>query len=184
MNNENRLIMPEAEVAAALGPTGTMSPAPEPELSPYEYLLHALEAHIGAERDSLAHYRELAESTKDPVVELIMGIILEDEERHHALMSRIATRLKDDLNWSQSPGALPSRGAEATDTAAYESLRSFVASEREGIHELRKFAGRADGLYGGLPSELLEMMARDSEKHEHLLRFLFLRIGSTISRTA
>jgi len=179
-NIDSQWGVPEAEMALSVGP-GQASPRPEGAPTPDEYLLRALEGHIAAERGYLGQYRELAESTKDPVVELIMGIILEDEERHHSLMRRLATRLKDDLYWSQTPDALRAPRPASVDPKEYESLRNFVASERAGIHELQDFAGRADGLYGGLPTALLEMMALDSQKHEHLLRFLFRRLGQAMS---
>jgi rubrerythrin len=179
-NSEARWMVPEAEAAVIIGPTGQADTKNSIEPSPYEYLLRALESHISSEREALARYRQLAEATNDPVVELIMGIVLEDEERHHSLMRRIAARLKDDLDWSQSPEALPAAGPTA-DRSTYEALRAFVASERAGIRELEDFAGRADGLYGGLPTELLEMMVFDSEKHEHLLRFLFRRLGQGLT---
>lgn len=181
MNNERQWIGPAVEAAVVTGTPGSMGRSPEPQQSPYEILLGALEAHIGAERNSLEHYRELQESTTDPAIELIMGIILEDEERHHALMHRIAARLSDDLKWAHSSDALPTSRDISSDTAVYESLRSFVASERSGTHLLQSFATNADGLSGGLPSELLEMMALDSQKHEHLLRFLFHRVGTAIA---
>jgi len=179
-NSESQWPVPEADIVLSAGPIQA-SAATEGSLTPDELLVRALEGHIAAERMSLGQYRELAETTKDPVVELIMGLVLEDEERHHNLMRRLATRLKDDLYWTQTPNALPAPRPVSVDPKEYESLRSFVASERAGIHELRDFAGRADGLYGGLPSELLEMMALDSQKHEHLLRFLFRRLGQAMA---
>jgi rubrerythrin len=181
MNSEGELSLPEIEAALVQGPTGQPGASSAPALSPDEYLLQALEAHLGVERASLAQYRALAESTQDPIVALIMDLVLEDEERHHTLLRRLAARLKDDLEWAHTPEALPSPTAAPADPAAYEALGAFVASERAGIHELENFAGRADGLYGGLATELLEMMALDSRKHERLLRYLFRRVGQTIT---
>lgn len=180
--SDGRWGLPEAEAAAVIAGEGGLVPQSADELSPYEYLLRALESHIAAERESLGHYRQLAESTKDPVVELVMGIILEDEERHHGLMRRLAARLQDDLNWSHTPEALPVPAAAAAAAETHELLRRFVLSEEAGIRELQSFAKQAEGLYGGLPSELLAMMALDSQKHEHLLRFLYRRLGQTIGK--
>ncbi|HEX3247760.1 MAG TPA: ferritin family protein [Chloroflexota bacterium] len=185
LNAEDGLTLPEVELAMSKGPTGLLSTSPEVQLTPDEYLLQAIEGHINAERSALTQYRDLAEKTKDPVVELIMGIVLEDEERHHSLLRRLAARLEDDLFWRHSAEALaaPSTTPEdpANSESIRESLRKFVASERRGVYELEDFAGRADGLYGGLPTELLEMMALDSQKHEHLLRFLFHRVSDGIA---
>jgi rubrerythrin len=185
LNAEDGLTLPEVELAMSKGPTSLLGTSPEAQLTPDEYLLQAIEGHINAERSALSQYRDLAQKTKDPVVELIIGIVLEDEERHHSLLRRLAARLKDDLFWRHSTEALTAPSTTPEDPASSESirelLRKFVASERKGVHELEEFAGRADGLYGGLPTELLEMMAMDSQKHEHLLRFLFHRVGEAIA---
>lgn len=172
--------VPDAEVAAAIGPTTLPMVTGLDALSPYEYLLRALESHIGAERNALTHYRQLSEGSSDPVVQLVMGIILEDEERHHALMRRLATRLQDDLYWQHSPDALPIGTPDQAKSEDLEALRTFISSEQHGTHELEEFARQARGLYQGLPSELLEMMALDSQKHERLLRFLFHRLSETV----
>lgn len=170
--------VPEAEVAAAIGPTSPALTQGPDELSPYEHLLRALESHIGAERNALSHYRQLAEGSGDPVVQLVMGIILEDEERHHALMRRLATRIQDDLYWKRSSEALPVGSPGNASADDLEELKTFILSEQSGIRELQEFSKQSEGLYQGLPSELLEMMVLDSQKHERLLRFLFHRIAT------
>jgi rubrerythrin len=178
MKDDDGWMVPEAQVAEAIA--NPKSPLYEESvLSPFEYLLRAFESHISGERDVLAQYRQLAETSKDPVVKLIMGVVLEDEERHHSLMHRLATRFKDDLEWSQTPGALPAE-RPTFDRDTYDAIHKFIFSERTGIHQLEELATRVEGLYGGLPTELLEMMVQDSQKHERLLRFLFRRQGQAI----
>jgi hypothetical protein len=178
-NEDAQWMVPEAQVAEAI--TNPKSPFQENggTLSPYEYLQRAFESHISGEHDTIGLYRQLAETSKDPVVQLIMGAILDDEERHHQLMHRLATRVKDDLEWSQTPGALPTE-RPTFDRETYEALHKFILSERTGIHQLEELAVRVEGLYGGLPTELLEMMMEDSKKHERLLRFLFRRQGQAM----
>src|SRR5262245_35107883 len=72
-----------------------------------EHLLQSVERHISLESDALDQYELLATSSGDAVVTLIMRLILDDEQRHHGLLMRIATTLRDGLNWTQSPDALP-----------------------------------------------------------------------------
>ena len=72
-----------------------------------EWLLEAVERHARAEQDALAEYAFVAEASADPVVALVMRLILEDEERHHGLLRRIEATLRDALNWTHSPSALP-----------------------------------------------------------------------------
>src|ERR1700694_4382857 len=68
-----------------------------------EWLLSAVEHHASAEADALVQYEQLAESSGDPVIALVMHLILEDEERHHGLLKRIEASLRDALYWTHSP---------------------------------------------------------------------------------
>src|ERR1700674_5007089 len=78
-----------------------------PKRGTIEWLLEAVERHALAEQDALAQYAFVAEESGDPVIALVMRLILEDEERHHGLLRRIEVTLRDALNWTHSPSALP-----------------------------------------------------------------------------
>lgn len=171
---------PEIEAVAVAGGLVPKAPAAE-TMSPYEYFQRALESHIANERAVFDRYRQLAEQSLDPVVRLVMGIIFEDEERHHSIMRQLATRLQDDLAWTHSPEALPVGESPAPSREEYESLRQFVASEETSIRDLREFAKDAEGLYQGVAGALIDMMVLDSQKHEQLLRFLFRRVGEALA---
>jgi hypothetical protein len=154
----------------------------EPERGPargtFEWLLEAVERHAIAEQDALAEYEFVAEASADPVVALVMRLILKDEERHHALLRRIETTLRDALNWTHSPSALPDvslpQQPVARDLVAM--TRNLVDEERRGAHMMRDLAVHEKGIDAGLDSLLLEMMAMDSEKHARLLQFVQQRL--------
>jgi hypothetical protein len=143
------------------------------------WLLDAVERHALAEAEALVQYEELAEASGDPVIALIMHLILEDEERHHGLLRRIEVSLRDALEWTHSPAALPSaaapRPALTNDLAAVAS--ALIEEERTGAHKMRELANREKGLDAGLESLLLEMMALDSDKHARLLQFVHDRLA-------
>jgi rubrerythrin len=144
-----------------------------------ERLLHAVERHIALESDALDQYEQLATSSGDAVIALVMRLILDDEQRHHGLLMRIATTLRDGLNWTRSPEALPMTTsdedvAHAADLAT--TARALIEEERSGAQAMRRLAAQERGLDSGLDSLLLEMMAMDSEKHAHLLRFVEKRL--------
>src|SRR5438132_8066604 len=108
---------------------------------------------------------------------------LEDEERHHALLRRMAARLGDDIEMTRSTSALPST-APPTDTSAtiLALTREYAEDEHKGAGILRDLAKHASGLYGGVFSLLLETMARDSEKHERIMRFILQRLSDSRRR--
>ena len=146
-----------------------------------ERLLQAVERHIALESDTLDKYEDLAIESGDAVIALVMRLILDDEQRHHGLLTRIATTLRDGLNWTQSPEALPkSHVGEETSRAAElaGAARLLIEEEHAGAQAMRRLAQQERGLDSGLDSLLLEMMAMDSEKHAHLLRFVEKRLAA------
>jgi hypothetical protein len=141
-----------------------------------EHLLRQVEAHIRAEATDLETYRNLA-SSPDPVTAELMGMVVEDEERHHELLRRLAVRLRDDLNWESSPGALPAeRGADPRVPGNADSLREFASHEHQGARRLEALAREARGLQRPLAALLLYSMALDSQKHELVLGYVADRL--------
>jgi CheY-like chemotaxis protein len=43
----------------------------------------------------------------DPVVKLLVGLILEDEQRHHSLLRSMVRRLQEEVEFVASASALP-----------------------------------------------------------------------------
>lgn len=150
----------------------------QPTQSLAERLLEAIRRHVRAESDALGQYEQLAEDSADPVVALVMRLVLQDEERHHGLLQRIADSLRDALEWSHSADALPT--GEPVTTARSEALantaRALIQEERQGAKALRELAAQERGIANGLHSLLLEMMALDSDKHAHLLEYVERRL--------
>jgi rubrerythrin len=149
-----------------------------PEPGTIEWLLNAVERHTSAEADALAQYEQLAQASGDPVVALVMRLILDDEERHHGLLKRIEVSLRDALEWTHSPTALPGAASPEQPLAVDlpEVARALVAEEKTGVRILRELAEREKQISGGLHSLLLEMMAMDSEKHARMLHFVEVRL--------
>jgi hypothetical protein len=152
---------------------------PEREETPQvERVLRAFETHENAEEDAIATYKTMA-TADDPVMALLMGLVAEDEDRHHRLIERIEQRLRDDIHWTRTPDALPS-GADHSHVDAtsfsVEQVKALADAERSGVEHLRKLGREVTSLHDGLLALLLEMMALDSEKHERVLRYLAKRI--------
>jgi rubrerythrin len=145
--------------------------------SPVERLLHAVDTHAAAEADALGQYEYLAEASGDPVIALVMRLILDDEVRHHGLLHRMATTLRDALEWTSSPAALPKGAPEAQIPITFVKLASsLIEEERTGARTLRRLAEQEKDINGGLDGLLLEMMAMDSDKHAKLLQFVQQRL--------
>jgi hypothetical protein len=151
-----------------------------PQRGSVEWLLEAVERHAAAERDTLDQYESIGTASGDPVIALVMRLILEDEERHHGLLKRIEASLRDALDWTHSPNALPASGTPQQPVARELAAATLVLieEERTGAGYLRGVAHLEKGIDSGLHSLLLEMMAMDSEKHARLLQFVHDRLAA------
>jgi hypothetical protein len=152
-----------------------------------ERLIRALEAHAAASAADVATCRELASRMNDPVAELLVGMIVDDEQRHDSLLRSMVRRLEEEVDFLPARGALPvPSGSMSTDVeAATEiaaSVRGLMRNEHEGSRHLRHLARQEPTLYGGLYPLLLETIARDSEKHATILRYLLHRIEASAPR--
>jgi hypothetical protein len=163
--------LPNATQNAWLHP---LASAPVPSLS--DRLVRALEAHVAAEAQDLEDCQQVANDSSDAVVRLLMGMIVEDEKRHHSLLQLMINRLHEEMDFVASPSALPVPSeAQVDDSALIGVLRTLIRDEHEGARHLRHLARQDSTLYGGLYALLLETVARDSEKHATILRFLLRR---------
>jgi rubrerythrin len=146
-----------------------------------ERLIRALEAHQAAEAADVASCRQVAQRLGDPVADLLVGMIVEDEQRHDALLRAMIRRLHEEVEFVASPDAVPvptGPGLGAAEVAAEiaPSVRGLMRNEHEGARHLRHLARQEPTLYGGLYPLLLETIARDSEKHATILRYLLHEI--------
>jgi rubrerythrin len=151
-----------------------------PAAGSVEWLLDAVERHAIAEQDALAQYEHLRTASEDPVIALVMELILEDEERHHGLLKRIEASLRDAIEWTHSPAALPvpAPPKEPVTHELVETASALIKEEHTGAHYLRELAHQDKNASAGLQSVLIEMMAMDSDKHARLLQFVHDRLAS------
>jgi hypothetical protein len=152
-----------------------------------ERLIRALEAHVAASAADIATCRELTSRVDDPVVQMLVDMIVQDERRHDALLGAMVRRLEEEVAFVPAQGALPvPDGSRLLDLdAAMEiaaSVRGLIRNEQEGSRHLRHLARQEATLYGGLYPLLLETIARDGEKHATILRYVLHWIEGSASR--
>ena len=145
-----------------------------------EWLLDAVERHALAEEDALDQYDYIGTASGDPVIALVMRLILDDEQRHHGLLKRIEASLRDALNWTHSPEALPATATpqRPIDRELLDTTAGLIEEEKTGARYLRDLSRREKAVGSGLQSLLIEMMAMDSDKHARLLEFVRERLAA------
>jgi hypothetical protein len=156
--------------------TGGKAGPAQPGDSLSERLLRAMRLHVEEEDASVRAFKSVAAVTDDPAVRLLLNVIVEDEERHHGLLQRMAESFREELTGVYSSGALPSGTGSKPPAEVIETVRTSLHKEHEGVAKIRQIAQQNTALYGGLFSLLMETMALDSQKHEHVLTFILKRL--------
>jgi hypothetical protein len=127
-------------------------------LEPRPPLTRAREAHIAAESHGSASCQQLAERMADSVAELLMGLIVADDQRHHSLLQLMVRRLHEEVEFSPAPTALPlppdSTAASTLecDPELAASLHRLIRDEHEGARYLRHLGRQEPTLYGDCTS--------------------------------
>jgi rubrerythrin len=135
---------------------------------------HELQAHVREEEQFLRAYRELAAGINDPGVRLLVELIVEDEERHHALMARIAAAARGDAGGDAT--AAPEFSTDDVERLLAPTER-FLDAEREDRRRLRDLSRalrplRDDNLW----PLIVEAMEIDTRKHVRILEYLRQRM--------
>ncbi len=172
---EEKIPVPIAEYYMIFGPALFDPRSLESEI---ERLAKEFEAHESGERQFIQRYKEIAARTKNPLVKFLLGLIISDEEKHHAVTHAMVTTLKADLSWTSPEGTLRGLGdwREEKDELL-KPTEDFIRLEREGIKVYKEFIKASEGYYRGLFALLFQSMMHDSEKHVKLLEFLRNQLG-------
>ncbi|HYA29224.1 MAG TPA: hypothetical protein VEI95_10445 [Acidobacteriota bacterium] len=151
-----------------------------PEFSSVQRLMNEFQSHAGHEERWLTNYRSMAKESSDPLVRFLLDLIVADEERHHQLIDRMISKLKDELAWTRSTG-LARRLYEKGEPAKrlLLSLESFLEAERKGIKQYERLKKQSQGLYRDVFAMLYTTMIHDSHKHIGMLEFLRRKLKET-----
>ena len=148
-----------------------------PEFSAAQHLMNEFKTHEHDEAKWLKTYKDIADKAEDPLVRFLLSLIVADEERHHQIIDRMISRLKNDLAWTRrEEGARKKRVSAAANAGLRANLERFLAVERSGIKEYERLSRTSGGLGHDLFGLLCRTMVHDSEKHIGILEFLQRRL--------
>ena len=144
-----------------------------PEFSTVQRLMNEFQAHATHEARWLADYQAIAKESTDPLIRFLLGLIVADEERHHELLHRMISKLKDELAWTRSAGVVRKAGESGQRAERLlTSVENFLDAERKGIQEYERLRKQSQGLYRDVFALLYKTMIHDSHKHIGILDFL------------
>jgi len=152
-----------------------VNPVPDPDTD--ARVLETLRSHDEREATVLAAYRRLVEEYADEGIGYLGRLIIEDEERHHGVISEMANRVESWIQGREAEHSTPSLSPRV-DRTLLDETRRLIALERQDAKELRRLQKE---LRYAPPTSLLpllvKLMLHDSAKHVEILRFIRTYVG-------
>ena len=158
--------------------------ATPPGLSVWEAdLLTHLNQHMEQEGALLAKYRDLAGQCDADYFQYCVELIVEDEMRHHRLFSELANAIRGAVERTDGLAVPTVRNASNPDELL-AATKELLERERADEKELKRLSKNLRDLRGtSVWPVLVEVMERDTEKHQSILRFLEQQLEDQIKRS-
>ena len=139
-----------------------------------EELYQHLTTHLGNELDLLTAYKAAADESKSAAFQYLVGIIVDDEMRHHRVFEELANALRSDVEMRPVEPAVPDlAGFGALPAKVVELTDALLAREEQDAAELRHLSRELRDVRDTTLWQLLvKVMELDTEKHAEILRFV------------
>jgi hypothetical protein len=135
-------------------------------------MVELLVRHGSEEGQLLATYERLADESADEATRYLVGLILEDERRHHRLLAELANAMAWDIGSGSPEPSTPWLAGPVTGELLDQTRRLLEAEESD-ERELRKIRRRLRPYARTtLWTLIIDMMILDTKKHATMLRFL------------
>jgi len=138
-------------------------------------VVEALDRHGREEADLLDHYQRFVDESESPGVRYLVGLIVEDEQRHHRVLEDLANTIAWESVKESPEQVVPSIPYRFRGDAAFRSeTQTLLRHELRDRTQLRKLRRRLR-THGDVGSWdlLIDLMRSDTAKHIRILRFLF-----------
>jgi hypothetical protein len=145
---------------------------PVPDLESDVRVLETLRTHDQRESAMLASYRRLVYESSDEGIQYLGRLIIEDEERHHQMISEMANRIDSLVEGIRIEPSTPMLSPHV-DRELLEETRRLIALERLDAKELRLL--QKELRYAPATSLLpllVKLMLHDTARHIEILRFI------------
>jgi len=152
---------------------GTLTPPVGASVWEHELFTH-LTAHIERERGMLAEYADAAEQADSKAFAYVVGLLVEDERRHHRLFASLAETIKVEAELSGAEPAIPYVDFDRADRKKVRELTMrLLASEEQDARELKRLHNMLHDVKDTTLWDLVvTLMRRDTDKHIAMLEFV------------
>jgi rubrerythrin len=136
-------------------------------------LFDALLAHEADEQEVIAAYEAWASDAPSATVRYLVGLILDDERRHHRVLRELANTVRATSTLEETGPRLPYLDVRrGRDKVLLEQTRRFLAVERKDRAGLERLARQARRLGSELDAFVVGLLRADTERHIAILRFI------------
>lgn len=135
-------------------------------------LFDALGAHEHDEKAVIEEYVAFAERTPSATVRYLINLIVEDEKRHHRVLTELANTIRAEVTFEERGSRIPYLDVHRGDPALLAATRRFLEVERRDRDELRTLCRQVDRSGALLEAFLVRLVLEDSDRHIRILRFI------------
>lgn len=136
-------------------------------------LFEHLTSHVELEQDALGEYVAAAERTGSDALRYLVGLIVEDEKRHHQMFVDLAASLKAEIESNVVGVLVPSldlrSGAQSEIAEVLNRLLQTELKDKQELKRLRRKLRCVEDTT--LWALLVELMQHDTAKHIAILKF-------------
>src|ERR1700722_12815915 len=133
-----------------------------------------LTTHIERERGILQEYAKAAKETDSKAFAYVVGLLGEDERRHHQLFVSLASSLKTEAELSGGEPEIPYLDFDRADRKAVRELTErLLRSEDQDARDLKDLHNQLRDVKDTTLWDLIvTLMRRDTDKHMAMLEFV------------
>ena len=137
-------------------------------------LFNHLTTHIQQERVLLDEYAQAADATESKAFAYLVGMLFDEERRHHELFRKLAASLKTEAELSGAEPEIPYLDFDRVDRARVRDLTErLLFREQDDAGELKRLHNQLHDVKDTTLWDLIvTMMRRDTDKHIAILEFV------------
>lgn len=130
-------------------------------------------AHERDEEEVIAAYEVFAEEASSNTVRYLLRLILDDEKRHHQVLSELTNKVRAEVTLEERGARIPYLDLHRSDQALLEATDRFLAIERKDRAELKRLARKIRADAGAdFDAFVVDLLRSDTERHIRILRFV------------
>jgi rubrerythrin len=139
-----------------------------------QQLFHHLTTHVTQERQLLEEYVEAATATDSKALAYLVGILIDDERRHHQTFASLAASLKVEAALTGADPEVPRMDFDRVDRQKIREVTNRLLEREEAdAKELKRLHNELHDVKDTTLWDLLVgIMRRDTDKHIAVLEFV------------